>query len=131
MRKPAFVIFENKGADQLHGNRAADQCLCFPEYITCNPSTFQVLNVDFVNSTINGDGRSILNAYFYGVCIRDHVFYECADLYIFLPLKGKCPACLFYIYPTKKKRNSMIFPLSSPFNPKMLIVIKSLFLIKP
>ena len=30
MRKPAFCICENKGADQLHGcNRAADQCLCF------------------------------------------------------------------------------------------------------
>ena len=25
MRKPVF----NKGADQLHGNCAADQCLCF------------------------------------------------------------------------------------------------------
>ena len=29
MRKPAFCIFENKGADQLHGNREADQRLCF------------------------------------------------------------------------------------------------------
>ena len=28
-RKPAFCICENKGADQLRGNRAADQCLCF------------------------------------------------------------------------------------------------------
>ena len=25
MRKPAFCIYENKGADQLHGNREADQ----------------------------------------------------------------------------------------------------------
>ena len=30
MRKPAFCICENKGADQLHGNSEADQCLCFP-----------------------------------------------------------------------------------------------------
>ena len=29
MRKPAFCICENKDADQLHGNREADQCLCF------------------------------------------------------------------------------------------------------
>ena len=33
-------------------------------------------------------------------------------------------------YPTKKKCISKIFPLSSPFNAKMLIVIKYLFLIK-
>ena len=29
MRKPAFCIRENKGADQLRGNQAADQPLCF------------------------------------------------------------------------------------------------------
>ena len=29
MRKPAFNICENKGADQLRGNRADDQRLCF------------------------------------------------------------------------------------------------------
>ena len=29
MRKPAFCIWENKDADQLRGNREADQCLCF------------------------------------------------------------------------------------------------------
>ena len=29
MRKPAFCICENKGADQLCSNRTADQCLCF------------------------------------------------------------------------------------------------------
>ena len=29
MRKPAFWIFENKHADQLRGNREADQRLCF------------------------------------------------------------------------------------------------------
>ena len=27
--KPAFCICEIKAADQLHGNHAADQCLCF------------------------------------------------------------------------------------------------------
>ena len=29
MRKPDFCICENKGADQLCGNRTADQRLCF------------------------------------------------------------------------------------------------------
>ena len=29
VRKPAFSICENKGADQLRGNREADQRLCF------------------------------------------------------------------------------------------------------
>ena len=29
MRKPAFGMYENKDADQLRSNRAADQCLCF------------------------------------------------------------------------------------------------------
>ena len=29
MRKPPFCICDNKGADQLNGDRAADQQLCF------------------------------------------------------------------------------------------------------
>ena len=29
MKKPEFCICENKGADQLYGNRTAYQCLCF------------------------------------------------------------------------------------------------------
>ena len=29
MRKPAFCICENKDADQLRGEREADQCLYF------------------------------------------------------------------------------------------------------
>ena len=29
MRKPDFSLRENKGADQLHSNCEADQCLCF------------------------------------------------------------------------------------------------------
>ena len=29
LRKPAFCICENKGPNQLHSNRATDQCLCF------------------------------------------------------------------------------------------------------
>ena len=34
------------------------------------------------------------------------------------------------IYPTKKKRTTTIFPLRSPYNMKMLIVMKYSFLIK-
>ena len=34
VRKPAFCICENKAADQLCGNRTADQRLCF-RYIDC------------------------------------------------------------------------------------------------
>ena len=33
MRKPAFCICENKDADQLRGNREADQRLCFATWI--------------------------------------------------------------------------------------------------
>ena len=29
MRKPVFCLYENKDADQLRGNREADQRLCF------------------------------------------------------------------------------------------------------
>ena len=29
VRKPAICTCENKDADQLRGNREADQCLCF------------------------------------------------------------------------------------------------------
>ena len=32
MRKLALRICENKDADQLRGNREADQCLCFPDF---------------------------------------------------------------------------------------------------
>ena len=34
MRKPAFCICENKGVDQMRGNHASDQRLCFC-YIDC------------------------------------------------------------------------------------------------
>ena len=33
MRKPTFCICENKDADQLRGNREADQRLCFNTHI--------------------------------------------------------------------------------------------------
>ena len=40
MRKPDFCICENKDADQLRGNREADQRLCFRHTDIYNPYTF-------------------------------------------------------------------------------------------
>ena len=45
MRKPAFCIYENKGADQLRYNRAADQCLCFRYTSTSNIRNFEPLTI--------------------------------------------------------------------------------------
>ena len=42
MRKPAFCICENKDADQLRGNREADQRLCFR--YTDSPSSTYIRN---------------------------------------------------------------------------------------
>ena len=46
MRKPTFCICENKDADQLRGNRKADQCLCF-RYID---STIPLLSKSEISS---------------------------------------------------------------------------------
>ena len=40
MRKPVFCMCENKAADQLLGNRAADQCLCFCYIDSTTPHFF-------------------------------------------------------------------------------------------
>ena len=37
MRKPDICICENKDADQLRGNREADQCLCFRQMDSAIP----------------------------------------------------------------------------------------------
>ena len=44
MRKPAFCICENKDADQLRGNREADQRLCFSLHRYYNPSSILIRN---------------------------------------------------------------------------------------
>ena len=41
MRKPAFFIRENKDADQLRSNHAADQCLYFHYIDNTIPLKFQ------------------------------------------------------------------------------------------
>ena len=48
MRKPKFCICENKDADQLHGNREADQRLCF-RYIG---STIPLLSKSEISSLL-------------------------------------------------------------------------------
>ena len=46
MRKPTFCICENKDADQLRGNREADQRLCF----RCTDSTIPPLSKSEISS---------------------------------------------------------------------------------
>ena len=50
MRKPAFCISENKGADQLCGNRAAHQRLCL-RYIDTTITLLPKLEVSFCGGT--------------------------------------------------------------------------------
>ena len=45
MRKPTFCICENKDADQLHSDCAADRRLCFRYKDRKNPSTFLNRNI--------------------------------------------------------------------------------------
>ena len=44
MIKPSFCICKTKGADQLCGNHAADQRLCFPYIDSSIPLTSYILN---------------------------------------------------------------------------------------
>ena len=54
MRKPIFCIFENKDADQLRGNREADQRHCFRYTV----STIPVLSKSEISSPVCvGSGR--------------------------------------------------------------------------
>ena len=45
MRKHAFCIFENKGAYQLCGNRAADQSICVHYIDSAIPLTIYISSV--------------------------------------------------------------------------------------
>ena len=49
MRKPGFCICENKDADQLRGNREADQRLCF-RYKDSTLSTIPLLSESEISS---------------------------------------------------------------------------------
>ena len=56
MRKPTFCICKNKDADQLRGNREADQCLCFryldsPILLLPNIQNFKLLAISSVYTT--------------------------------------------------------------------------------
>ena len=50
MRKPAFCICKNKDADQLRGNREADQRLCF----RYTESTIPLLPQSEISSLLTG-----------------------------------------------------------------------------
>ena len=43
MRKPTICICDNKGADQLHGYREADQRFCFPSMDSAIPFLSKVI----------------------------------------------------------------------------------------
>ena len=45
MRKPDFCICENKDADQLRGNREADQRLCFRYTDSAIPLLYKPLSI--------------------------------------------------------------------------------------
>ena len=52
MRIPAFYICENKDADQLRGNREADQRLCFRYTDSTIPLLPKSENLSFLASTV-------------------------------------------------------------------------------
>ena len=54
MRKPAFCICENKDADQLRGNREADQRLCFHYTDSTIPLLSKSKISSFLPSTVAG-----------------------------------------------------------------------------
>ena len=65
MRKPAFCICENKDADQLHSNCAADNRLCFrymnSTILDCLPSLNYIF---FLQSKIFDQASDLLNVFF-------------------------------------------------------------------
>ena len=64
MRKPTFCICENKDADQLRGNREADQRLCFRYLASSIP-----LNKSFKSLAIS----SSCTAWFVSDLVRIHI----------------------------------------------------------
>ena len=58
MRKPAFCICENKAADQLCGNRTADQRLCF-RYIEVHTLGNKV-EISKIKATVSADTESLV-----------------------------------------------------------------------
>ena len=54
MRKSDFCLWENKGADQLPGNREADQRLCFRYSDSTHPLLLnsKISNVDLSSVTV-------------------------------------------------------------------------------
>ena len=76
MRKPAFCICENKDADQLRGNREADQRLCF-RYID---SIIPLISKSEVSSS------SYLLWLYSPVCVGDRFSHNEAHIIFFMAL---------------------------------------------
>ena len=71
MRKRFFCICENKDADQLRGNREADQCLCYTPGIYAEG--YIVFVFPFVCSFVRLFVRSFVRSYFLpsrGICVK-------------------------------------------------------------
>ena len=49
MGGPTLYICENKGADQLRGNREADRCLCFRSTGSAIPPLSESENSAYIN----------------------------------------------------------------------------------
>ena len=88
MRKPAFCICENKDADQLRGNRKADQRVCFR--YTDSTIPLHVLPKSEISSVQPSSVAHLI------VDIQwfHHVYSECSDQTRQMPrLKSKLSLC--------------------------------------
>ena len=110
VRKPAFCIYENKDTDQLHGNRDADQRLCFPYIYSTIPllpyTKFQAFShlVWLYSPVYVGPGRKPRRPVFSqrgsynvvpGCKIRSltstsQCYIKCYDIFIDLPREETC-----------------------------------------
>ena len=82
MRKPAFCIYENKGADQLCGHRTADQRLCFGNIDSTIPPKFQasshfpwLYSPDYVGPGRNPEDRFCSDAAHMSRVMRKQTFW--------------------------------------------------------
>ena len=101
MRKPAFCICENKDADQLRGNREADQRLCF-RYITStiphflNPKSQASSHLVWLYSSVCvRPGRKPRRPVFsqrgsFVILVVSYFGFEGATVVLIVPVPGKC-----------------------------------------
>ena len=97
MRKPAFCICENKDADQLRGNREADQRLCF-RYI--------VQSLYFLNQKFQAS-RQLYSLVCVGPCLKPDCWFshDTAQLYT-SPQAGTLTKCIKIMFPIQAIKTS-------------------------